>query len=114
LDHGRPPLIGRPVRHFTLVCVDGAGSAERRAEILDAHKSYMESVWRQVAVAGPLHDAHDGRVIGSLYVVVADDEVDARRLVESDPFFVAGIWQDVSVKAFTPALGSWLGGRIWS
>jgi uncharacterized protein YciI len=34
--------------------------------------------------------------------------------VESDPFFVAGIWQDVSVKAFTPALGSWLGGRIWS
>lgn len=113
MEAGRPPLIGWPVRHFAVFCTDGPEAAERRAAAIEAHKRYMESVWRQVAVAGPLHDPSDGRVVGSLYLVCAVDEAEARRVIESDPFFAAGIWQDVGLSAFTPALGTWPGGRIW-
>ena len=114
MEAGRPPLIGRPVRHFVFICTDGPGSAERRAAALEARQRHRESGWRQVAVAGPLHDPRDGRVLGSLYLVTAPDEPSARRLLESDPFFTAGIWQDVGLSAFTPALGTWPGGRSWA
>jgi uncharacterized protein YciI len=51
--------------------------------------------------------------VGSLYVVAAPDEAEAWRLLHEDPFFRAGIWQDVCLSSLTPALGTWIGGRIW-
>jgi uncharacterized protein YciI len=80
---------------------------------LAEHIRYVESVWQRISVAGPLHDPADGKVVGSLYVVAAPDESEAWRLLHEDPFFRAGIWQDVRLSSLTPALGTWIGGRIW-
>jgi len=109
----RPPKIDRPPRQFVFVCRDGPDAAGRRSAAIAAHTRYMETVWRRISVAGPLHDPADGTVVGSLYLVAAVDAAEAWSLLRDDPFFSAGIWQDIRLSALTPALGAWVGGRIW-
>ena len=109
----RPPRAARSPRRYAFVCFDGPDAAQRRSAAIADHVRFMEAVWREVLVAGPLQDPADGTVVGSLYVIAAADEVSARRLLESDPFFVAGIWRETQLLGYTPALGTWIGGRIW-
>lgn len=109
----RPPRAERSPRRFVFVCFDGPDAALRRGEAIAAHARYMEAVWREVLVAGPLLDPDSGEVVGSLYVIAAADADAARRLLEGDPFHVAAIWRESRLLGYTPALGTWIGGRIW-
>jgi uncharacterized protein len=86
--------------------------ALRRAR-REAHFAYIESIMDQLLVAGPL-SAQDGAAHqGSVFVYRVDDEAQARRLLEDDPFWQAGIYADCQFRAFTPAAGRWAGGALW-
>lgn len=63
-------------------------------------------------VAGPLKGA-GGKTVGSLLVIEASGEADARTFLESDPYFKAGIWDSIQVDPFLAVAGEWVGGAAW-
>lgn len=77
-----------------------------------AHMAHVEAHLDRYRIAGPLKDA-DGVTIGSLLIVDAEDAADARAFLETDPYHAAGFWGEISIHAFLPAAGTWIGGVIW-
>jgi uncharacterized protein YciI len=86
--------------------------ALRHAE-RDAHFAYIESILDRLLVAGPLPETDSGAHTASLFVYAVETENEARRLLEADPFFQAGIYGEIEIKPFLPAAGGWIGGTIW-
>lgn len=97
---------------YMVVSRDAPGAGPIRAAARDAHFAHVETILDKVAVAGPLKDA-DGNFTGSLVVLHADSEAAARAILEADPYFKAGVWDEIRIEAFTAAAGSWIGGKIW-
>jgi uncharacterized protein YciI len=97
---------------YVIVGRDAPGSEVPRREHLQRHLEFVERVVDRILVAGPLLDA-SGRQCGSLYVLDVPDEPAARALLESDPYYAAGVWSDCSVESFRGAAGRWVGGLTW-
>lgn len=97
---------------YAIVTTDHPGSGDVRREKLRAHLAHIEQTLDTLAVAGPLRDA-DGAITGSLLVVHAESVDDARRMLEEDPYYQAGIWSSIEISAFSAAAGSWVGGKTW-
>lgn len=97
---------------FAIHCLDAANSAEPRRQHLKAHLAYVETIRDRLRVGGPLVD-HNGEMIGSLIILAAADEEEAKAILESDPYCRAGIWKDVRIDRFRPVAGSWVGGKSW-
>ncbi|WP_439532219.1 YciI family protein [Polymorphobacter sp.] len=91
---------------------DAPGSGPIRAKYMAAHLAHVEANMARLAVAGPLRNA-TGAVSGSLLVVHAEDEADARAFIAQDPYFKAGVWAVIEVRAFSAVAGDWVGGRAW-
>lgn len=96
---------------FAFVCRDADGSAEIRQRLIADHLAHVESAMEQIAVAGPLKDGD--ATVGSLMVIKAESEAEARAAFESDPYFAAGVWADVQVDHFLAVAGEWVGGAAW-
>jgi len=104
---------------FLVLCEDGPGAPGLRERDLAAHLEHVERHWRRYLAAGPLRtpsqSGPDGsRIIGSLFLVLATDETEARTLMAGDPYFANGQYHAVRFLEFTPAIGRWLGGKIWA
>ena len=97
---------------IAVICRDAPGSAGPREAQLAAHFAHVEAVLDQILVAGPLKDV-DGNLVGSLLILATDDEAEARRIMETDPYFAAGVWAEIRYDTLIPAAGRWLGGTIW-
>jgi uncharacterized protein YciI len=98
---------------YVIVGRDAAGSAGPRQEHLARHLEFVERSIDRILVAGPLRDRASGANVGSLYVLDVDSEADARALLESDPYYAAGVWASVTVEPFMGAAGKWVGGLAW-
>lgn len=98
---------------YAIVLRDAPGSATLRREHLQRHLEFVERVIESILVAGPLSDAATGAPTGSLYVLDVADERAARALLESDPYYAAGVWQSVTIEPFSGAAGRWVGGLAW-
>lgn len=96
---------------FAFYCRDGENGPALRERFLDAHLDHVEAHIADYAVAGPLKD--DEETIGSLLVIKADDEKQARAKFEADPYFEAGVWQSIRVAEFRGVAGDWVGGVAW-
>jgi uncharacterized protein YciI len=97
---------------YAIIARDAPGAAPVRTEKLKQHLAHVEEHLKRLAVAGPLRD-ETGAFTGSLLIVKADSEADARALLQSDPYFQAGIWHDIEVRAFGAVAGDWVGGKTW-
>jgi hypothetical protein len=98
---------------FAFWCADGPNAAELRRRHLEAHLAFVETNHDRYLAAGPMRRDGEQRLCGSLIVVVAESESDARRFVEGDPYFSEGVFESVECRRLTPAAGRWLGGVIW-
>ena len=97
---------------FYAVISHDAPDAERlRAEHLQAHLAYAETVIDRIAVGGPLRD--DDRYFGSLIVLEVDSEAEARAILEADPYHQAGVWAETEIRPFRAVIGDWVGGKTW-
>jgi uncharacterized protein YciI len=79
---------------------DGPEGLSRRPEVRPRHLAHLEALARvgRISYAGPLLD-EDGRPRGSLVVLEAADYADAKRIGESDPYLVDGVFERVEVYA---------------
>lgn len=110
----KPPVAPRiDGAVFAAWCEDGPESAERRRVHLDGHLNYVERWHDRYLVAGPLRRSGEPDLVGSLFVVRAYDEEDARRFLDGDPYFSEGVFKSVAIRHFMPAAGVWMGGVIW-
>ncbi|MEM6908173.1 MAG: YciI family protein [Pseudomonadota bacterium] len=96
---------------FAFYCLDGEHGSELREKFLSEHLAHVEAHIDDFAVAGPLK--HDEKTIGSLLVIKADSEAEARTKFEADPYFAAGVWQSIRTAVFMGVAGDWVGGAAW-
>lgn len=100
------------MKAYSIYCTDKPGSAEPRDAEKFAHLAYVETNIDRYLVAGPLKDAQ-GNVNGSLIIVKADSESDARSFLEQDPYYAADFWDAISIQQFNGVAGDWVGGKTW-
>jgi uncharacterized protein YciI len=85
---------------FVIHCLDRGDALPRRLALYDAHKSYLASAPVRSVVSGPLLASDGETMIGSLFIVEADDIDEVRRFNSADPFHGADIWADVNIHPF--------------
>jgi uncharacterized protein len=97
---------------YFIYAIDGADGVRLRREHLHAHLAYVETQLERYRVAGPSLD-EVGVMNASVLIVAAKSEVDARALIDADPYFAAGLYRDVTITEFRAAAGTWVGGKTW-
>lgn len=95
---------------YAVICRDHVTDAaqQARARELQPHLDYIATIAEQVLVAGPLSTDGTGRYNASLFIYAVATEAEARRLLENDPYYQAGIYAETEINAFVPARGTWL------
>jgi uncharacterized protein YciI len=86
---------------FAFLCTDKPGHLNVRMETRPTHVEYLNKLNAEGALkfAGPFLD-DDGKPNGSLVVVEAADMAAARTIAEADPYYMAGLFEKVEVKAW--------------
>jgi uncharacterized protein len=98
--------------YYAVCAWDAPGSHEPRHAVKAEHFAHIETVMDKVAIAGPLRDA-EGANVGSLFILKVDTSEEAEAFLRADPYFAAGVWDRWTVDIFLPAIGEWIGGKIW-
>lgn len=96
---------------FAFYCLDADNSAALREQLLRDHLAHIEAHIADFAVAGPLKEGE--KTIGSLVIIKAEDEAEARAKFEMDPYFAAGVWRSIQSSRFLGVAGDWVGGIGW-
>lgn len=99
--------------NFMAVCEDNGDCSELRAEHLEQHLAYVETIMDRISVAGPLREEGDSQVGASCFLYSGSSLQAVKPLLEKDPYYQAGIYRSVRWFSFIPAAGEWVGGRNW-
>ena len=89
---------------FTLACRDKPESFDLRARTRDAHLAYLAERAGEVRLGGPWLDG-EGRSVGSLVIVEAEDQVAAEAFAAADPYARAGLFERVEVTPWRLVVG---------
>lgn len=90
---------------FAFYCRDGEHGAFFREHTQEALLEHFAEHGEHFAVAGPL--TKGDAVVGSLLIIKAMDEAEARERLEAIPYFAAGVWQSIRADEFNPLFGDW-------
>lgn len=85
---------------FAVHCVDHDNAVQLRLQHYDAHKAYLAAATVKTVISGPLLGADNETMIGSLFVLEADDIEAVRAFNGADPFAKAGVWKTVNIHPF--------------
>ncbi|MGY9004298.1 MAG: YciI family protein [Rhodospirillales bacterium] len=85
---------------FTIFCIDKPGMAEKRNAVMDAHRDYLSQSSIKLVMSGPLVDDDGEAVVGSLYVVEAENRAEVEAFQKDDPLVAADLWETVEVRGF--------------
>ncbi|WP_099866994.1 YciI-like protein [Pararhizobium haloflavum] len=87
--------------YFAVICRDKPDALQLRLDTRPTHLEHLNRVNESGAlkVAGPLL-GDDGKPMGSLLIVEADDAEAARKLAEADPYAKAGLFESVEIRAW--------------
>jgi uncharacterized protein YciI len=94
-------------------CRDAPQGPARRAAATAAHLAYVEANLHEYNIAGPLYDATGRDTVGSIFSLRTKDLAHARRIIEGDPYFTAGVFASVEYFPHLPAAGRYIGGKVW-
>lgn len=82
---------------YAVLFEDNEDHADKRAEHMQAHLSFLERNADTVKSAGPLTDVADQKPAGGLWLVEAGTADMVRGLVEADPFWPTGLRKSVRI-----------------
>lgn len=80
---------------FLLRCLDNENASAARAAGREGHLAHVRGSGRTM-LAGPLLDG-EGKVVGSMLVVEAEDLDDAQTFSLADPYRQQGVYRDVEI-----------------
>jgi len=96
---------------YVINATDNEGSLERRLSVRARHLARLQELQNQgrLLLAGPCpavdsNDPGPAGFSGSLIVAEFDSLEDAQSWADADPYVVAGVYADVSVKPFRKVL----------
>lgn len=91
-----------------LVCLrDVEDNAGIRARLLQEHMAHIGQYLQSIRLAGPLLREADGKPGGGMLLVEASDAAAVRRMVEADPYYRAGLWDEVRIQPFREIINAW-------
>ena len=109
-----PPHVPRLDKTcYLVICRDGPDSADRRATHLKGHLDHVEEYWTRYVTAGPIREPGGDALVGSVFLVLADDLADAKALMEGDPYITCGMYETITYHEFSNSSGQYIGGKIW-
>jgi len=109
-----PPFVPRPKQTcYLVICRDGPDSAEPRGTHLKGHLDHVEKYWTRYVTAGPIRDPGADALVGSVFLVLADDLEDAKALMAGDPYITSGMYETITYNEFSNSIGQYIGGKIW-
>jgi uncharacterized protein len=89
-----------------IICWDDETNPSARLATRAVHLEHIKTVTDRILIAGPFKNEAGG-MIGSLFIIQAEDKSDAEAFVHADPYFKEGVWVKCQIEAFTPAAGLW-------
>jgi len=98
---------------FMFTCLDGKKTAPLREKHLFGHLDHIEAHNEKYRIAGPMRRAPDGDIFGSFFIVEADTEDEAWKIMKGDPYISSDMYEAIIINHFVPACGNLLGGIIW-
>ena len=85
---------------FCLHIQDKSGRVETRKRFVDEHRAYQKDCGVEITLSGPLL-AEDGEtMIGSMFLIEAEDRAAVERFIENDPFNKNDVWGDMTLTRF--------------
>ena len=85
---------------YAVICFDRPDSASLRDTHRAAHMEYLNANAARIAYGGPLKHSADGPSTGALIVLDCATREEAEAIIGADPFYRAGVYESVSVRAF--------------
>lgn len=85
---------------YAIICFDRPHSAVLRDAHRAAHQKFLSENSKKILFGGPLKNAADGPSTGALIVVDCATRQEAESFIAADPFYRAGVYETVSVRAF--------------
>jgi len=82
-------------------------SGEIRARLLDEHMKHIGGYLAKIRLGGPLLREGSENPEGGMLVVEAESGEEIRTMVESDPYYQAGLWDDVRIQPFKEIINAW-------
>lgn len=86
---------------------DIADNAGIRAELLDQHMQHIGGFVDRIKLGGPVMRSDGAAQAGGILVLEADSEAAVRDMIDADPYFKAGLWQDIKIHPFKEILNGW-------
>jgi len=87
--------------HYVIHCLDHDGAVEKRLANYEAHKAYLGSAPVKTVISGPLLADDEQTMIGSCFVLEAENLAEVEEFNRQDPFAKAGLWKTVSIRPFS-------------
>ncbi len=76
---------------FVALFMDNVTPEALPSDLTRAHFDYLAIHAERITMAGGLRPAEGGGFCGSLWVIQAESEIAARRLMDEDPYCLAGL-----------------------
>jgi hypothetical protein len=89
---------------YALICEDKADSEELRKSVRTAHLEYIRAY--DVCYAGPMLSDDESTMIGSIIVIEAQDRAAAQEFANGDPYGLAGLFANVTMRPFRQVIPS--------
>ena len=86
---------------FVMTGMDRRDGLDIRKATRPAHLEWIDGLGDWVKLAGPLLSDDGERPIGSLIIIEAADLDGARSVFAADPYALAGLWAEQTVRPFT-------------
>lgn len=93
---------------YVIHAIDKPGALPQRLAHYDAHKAYlthMEGQGVRTLMSGPLVEDDGQTMKGSLFIIDAANRGVVESFHRNDPFFQAGVWQQVAITAYIKRVG---------
>jgi uncharacterized protein YciI len=108
-----PPTVPHGGDLFFVRGMDGPDARRLRAELMGAHLDFVETHWKRIRLAAPVLGA-DGGLIGSMFILQGESLAEARAFLDAEPYVAAGVYARIEAQTIRAALGTWIGGKIWT
>ncbi len=92
---------------FLITLRDVPDNTGIRSRLLTEHMAHINRHLGAIRLAGPWLREADGKPGGAMLLVQAADAATARRMIEDDPYFRAGLWEDMQLHPFRDLVNSW-------
>ncbi|MSO64513.1 MAG: hypothetical protein EXQ85_01690 [Alphaproteobacteria bacterium] len=97
--------------YYIFYGTDSAKGAELREKFLSDHRRHIASIADRIMLGGRCPAVDGNPRNASFLVVEAASAADARTLIERDPFYSAGVWENQVIREFQPLAGAWSPGK---